>query len=323
MRPFKQQSGKPAYVQKREDAEREQRESQDSKDHLEAINRVANELTAIRNREQSVDDKREQRESDYLKVINRVANELMATRNQEQRDDDKRAFREKTTIALLVATVIAAGLGDVFFYGQMSEMQRAYGPIADQADAAKTAADAAVKAADAATKQSENSDKSLIQAQRAWAGPRNASFAAEPTVGKPVEIAIDYQNSGHEPAVGFVYFTEPFLISQAEGNNGVAIAKIQNYMQSCQATKEWQGGSVIYPTVSSGFGGGGYSLTLKSKDDLIDDDVVKGDNVVIVQGCFLYRTFATARHSYFCYFYKQGMTKIQSLNICPSGHYAD
>ena len=51
--------------------------------------------------------------------------------------------------------------------------------------------------------------------------------------------------------------------------------------------------------------------------------MIKGEEIIIVDGCFLYRTFDKPRHSYFCYFYKQGISKLESLNICFSGHHAD
>jgi len=64
-------------------------------------------------------------------------------------------------------------------------------------------------------------------------------------------------------------------------------------------------------------------LTSKTKDDFVDADIAKGEKIIIVQGCFSYRTFNAPHHSYFCYFYRQGFTKIQNLNICQSGHDAD
>jgi hypothetical protein len=171
------------------------------------------------------------------------------------------------------------------------------------------------RGADAATKQSENSDKALIQAQRAWVGPRNAAFAAEPAVGKPIEITMEYQNSGHEAALAFIYAIDPFLATTDDDTNGIVAAKLQNYAMSCKNTREWQGGSVIYPT-TGGFGGG-YTLSVKTKDDFVDEPLTKGEKFLLLQGCFLYQTFDAPRHSYFCYFYKQGFTRIQNLQHLP------
>jgi hypothetical protein len=245
--------------------------------------------------------------ADFAALIHAVKIEGAAYRREEQREDRGKKFREWITIGLIIFTVIGV-------YWQIYEMIHVYGPIRDQAIASG-------KAADAATKQSENSDKALIQAQRAWVGPRNAAFAAEPAVGKPIEITMEYQSSGHEPALAFIYAIDPFLATTDDDTNGIVAAKLQNYAMSCKNTREWQGGSVIYPT-TGGFGGG-YTLSVKTKDDFVDEPLTKGEKFLLLQGCFLYQTFDAPRHSYFCYFYKQGFTRIQNLNICLSGHHAD
>jgi hypothetical protein len=142
-------------------------------------------------------------------------------------------------------------------------------------------------------------------------------------VGKPVDINIEYQNSGREPASGLNWLIEPILAEPGDDTSGAVGIKIQNYLKACREKTDWQGGGVVYPTTASGFGGGGYTLNIKSKDDFVDDAVAKGEKLVIVQGCFVYRTADIPRHSYFCYFYRQGFSKIQNLHICASGHYAD
>ncbi len=250
--------------------------------------------------------------ADFAALINAITIEGRANRAEEQREDRGKKIREWLTILLLATTMVA-------IFWQVYEMVHVYGPIHDQAIASKVSADASKIAAEAATKQSENSDKALVQAQRAWVGPQNANIATEPTIGKPVEITIQYQNSGHEPALGFVFSVEPFLFTPAEEANGTVGTKILNYMNACKNTKHWLGGSVIYPSI----GFSAYSLNTKTNDDFIDENFTKDERSMIVQGCFLYRTFDLPRHSYFCYFYKQGYTKPQNLNICVSGHDAD
>lgn len=243
--------------------------------------------------------------ADLSALIDAIKTEGRAYRAEERREDKGETLREWVTVILLGVTMVA-------IFWQVYEMVHVYGPIHDQAIASKIAADAA-------TKQSENSDKALVQAQRAWVGPQNATIAAEPAVGKPVEITIQYQNSGHEPALGFVYSVEPFLFTPSEDANGTVGTRILNYMNACKNAKEWKGGSVIYPSV----GFSAYNLNSKTNDDFVDEDFTKGEKLLIVQGCFVYRTFDLPRHSYFCYFYRQGYTKPQNLNICTSGHEAD
>jgi hypothetical protein len=175
--------------------------------------------------------------------------------------------------------------------------------------------------ADAALRQATNSERTLIQSQRAWVGPRNAAFTAEPSVGKPIELTIEYVNSGREPATAVVSSADAFAVSEDDNSNGTLGARIEEYLNACRNTNKWQGGSVVYPT-TSGFGGG-YTLSSKTNDNLVDEAVGKGEKVVIVHGCFLYLTIDPPKHTYFCYFYKQGVTKLQNLSICMAGHYAD
>jgi hypothetical protein len=242
---------------------------------------------------------------DFSALLSTIKAEGRANRAEEKREDDASNLREWLTIVLIAFTLITVGW-------QVNEMVKVYGPIKEQADAAKISADTAIK-------QAENSERSLIQAQRAWVGPRNAVFAAEPVVGKPFEITITYENSGHEPAIAFISFVEAFgmkIINDREGYEN-----IKQDMSGCRDSKQWPGGSIIYPGGSSF--GSGYNLSIKTKDDFVTDGMVKGNELIIVQGCFSYKTFDQPKHSSFCYFYKQGVSKASNMNICPSGHEAD
>jgi hypothetical protein len=187
----------------------------------------------------TIGTRRTELSANFAALIGAIRNEGSAERAEEQREDRGKRFREWTTIVLIAATLIAV-------CWQVHEMIKVYQPIKDQADAA-------IKSADAAMKQAINSERTLIQAQRAWVGPRNATFAAEPAVGKPIEMTVEYQNSGHEPATSFVYFVDSFAIEPAEEANGAAAGRIAKYMTACRDNKERQGGSVIYPT-TPGFG---------------------------------------------------------------------
>ena len=235
---------------------------------------------------------------DLAALIDTIKNEGATYRKEEQREDRGKASRERITIGLLFCTVIAIGW-------QVYEMVRVYGPVKEQAEAS--------------VRQAINSDKALVEAQRAWVGPQNAAITAELAIGKPIEVTITYQNTGREPALGFVYIVDTFSVTIADDKKGVTAQRSAIGMSQCKSDNKWQGGSVVYP--ATGFSS--YSLFSKTKDDFVDDPLIKGDKIFIVQGCFLYRTFDTPHHSYFCYFYKTGLSKIQNLNICPGGHDAD
>ncbi|HEY3917493.1 MAG TPA: hypothetical protein VGL83_06855 [Stellaceae bacterium] len=229
------------------------------------------------------------------------------------RDADRTSW---ATIIIAIAAVFsffAAILQYVVLSGQLREMKAAsaqtdkmVAAAADQAGAAKSAADAA--------------KENLIASQRAWVGPTNASLSAEPEIGKPAEIIIPYQNTGREPALGFIYNVDAFLITPEDDLRGVAETRLSAYLATCKGTITWQGGAVVWPTSGNG---AAYTLNFSSKDSFVDEAVKNGEKEIIVQGCFLYRTFGAPHHSYFCFFWKHGQTKIQNLNVCISGHDAD
>jgi len=244
--------------------------------------------------------------ADFAALINAIAAEGRAARDEDQREDSGKRFREWLTIILLTLTVVAVGW-------QVSEMIKAYGPIKDQADAAKVSAEAAIK-------QSESSERALVQAQRAWIGPRSASITAELAIGKPVEIIFTYENSGHEPGVGFHPYAE--AVRMIVAGDQVADQTVQQDLSACRDSADWEGGSVVFPS-SGGIGGRAYNYSIKTPSDFVTDAMLKGDEVIVFQGCFVYRTFTQSKHTAFCFYYKQGTSKISSLNICDNGNEAN
>jgi hypothetical protein len=244
--------------------------------------------------------------TDQQALVQTLKAEGNASRKEEQCEDRAKSRREWITIVLLVLN-----LGAIFW--QVREMIKVYDPIREQADAQR-------RAADAATRQSANAERALVQAQRAWVGPQNASFASDPEIGKAIEITVQYQNSGHEPATQFDANVDSFVLAGTAEGDAAAAERTQEYMTRCRAADNGSTGSVVYP--NSGFGSG-YNLTVWSGENVVDRDLVEGKKVIFVQGCFRYRTFESPKHSYFCYLYRKGATKTQNLNICPRGHEAN
>ena len=275
-----------------------------------------------------------QRVADAITAVNRtLADQGGANRREERREDTGNKWLQALTLAFVIATTIGIFWQASIFNSQLNEMKNASSQTGqlveanaklaqaatDQAAAAAKQADATDKEAAAVDENAQISHENMILAQRAWVGPNNAAFSAEPTVGKPVEIMVTYQNTGREPALNFLYFGDPFPATPADDSDGTVSRKVGEYLEACKANKEWKGGSVAYP--STGFSN--YSLNTKTKDDFVDGAITKGDKLIFFQGCFLYRSFDIPRHNYFCFFYKQGQSKFQNLNICPGGHYAD
>jgi len=229
-------------------------------------------------------------------------------------------------IAVIVATRDASEQRNVM-QGQLEEMRSSavqsrqlVGANARLVESAGKQADAAQKQAQALADSATTAHDNMILAERAWVGPTNASFGTEPAIGKPIEITVTYQNSGRQPALNFLPLMDAFAVSDQEDKAGVTDQRTRAGIQNCINTKQWAGGSVAFP--STGFSN--FSFFTKTKDDFVDDTILKGTKTVVVQGCFLYRTFDAPHHSYFCFFYKGGgVTRIQNLNICSGGHAAD
>lgn len=246
--------------------------------------------------------------TDLSALVDAIRAEGRASLAEERREDRGKRRREWITIGLIALTLFAIWL-------QVREMQRAYGPIAKQADTSALSAAATKEAADAALSQVKDAENALELAQRAWVGPSNAAFAAEPQAGKPIDISITYQNSGREPALNFGYNLDTFVTVQSGDLTKTASARMGSYEQMCQTTSASTGGSVVYP--STGFSS--YTLSDALPSSTLDARFSERHEILVIQGCFWYRTFDAQKHSYFCYFYRPKKTKIADLNICVIG----
>jgi hypothetical protein len=239
---------------------------------------------------------------DFAALIDAITAEGRAYRAEEQREDKGKTFREWITVVLLGATMVA-------IFWQVYEMVHVYGPIRDQAEASKIAADAA-------TKQSENSDKTLIQTQRAWVGPTDAKIEGVVEIGKQVKVIISVLNTGREPAKNFSWSVAPFTVTN-DGNSLLLSQDMNLYVAKCFATPSITQAQVLYPAV--GFGSG-FEFHLTIPDTQIDASVIDGSKILIARGCIVYDTFGETKHSAFCYFYKGGgFSKPDHLNICVGG----
>jgi uncharacterized protein YecT (DUF1311 family) len=264
---------------------------------------------------------------DFKALIQTIRQEGRAYRKEEQREDSGKRFREWVTIVLITLTLAAVSY-------QVYEMIKVYEPIKEQAEAARIAADASKRAADAATRQSEiaskqadiatkqadNSDKAMMQAQRAWIGPRDARLESKPVAGQKNKFVVEYQNTGKEPALSFVFDAAAFVATDAEETDSTLSRTMSDYLLKCVNAPARALAGVVFPT--SGFAVSQLSIDINEK--LIDDDVAAGiSKTLVVQGCFAYQTGSITRHSAFCFFYRANRSDSAHLNVCLSGNYAD
>jgi hypothetical protein len=264
--------------------------------------------------------------ADFAALIDAINAQGQANRQEEQTEDSGKKRREWLTISLLLGTV-------VLLRYQVQEMQKVYDPIKKSAEAADMQAQAAVKQAEAANTQgvvaktqanaaidmAKAARDNTIAAERAWVGPNGATMVAVPTAGSSVSFVVNYQNSGRQPATSFLSNAQPFVVTVEQDKNGAITSENVKNINSCLGRSAVTGAQVVYP--STGFSSN--QLTVPFDKNLIDDDVVKGNKIIGVTGCFVYETFNTTHHSTFCFFYKTGVTVVPNMNFCSSGAYAD
>jgi hypothetical protein len=210
------------------------------------------------------------------------------------------------TIGILGLTLLALYKTYAAISDQVAEMQKVYGPIKDQADAAKITAQTA-------------SDNEIAN-NRAWIGPVDANITP-PIDGKGVTIAVIYTNSGHQPAmiargVKFKTFTKVDWWGPVSGNF------LSSTAASCMNS------NIIFPTTVA-YPNGIYQIAqdtaahIISANDriIVDKDILSGDRIISVVGCLAYLAFGVVRHSAFCYYYSATVTTdIHNLTQCEAGN---
>jgi len=127
-------------------------------------------------------------------------------------------------------------------------------------------------------------------------------------------MRIEYRNTGYEPADGVIGEFKALAIPPSElGEASKARSKTRAFAEQCLGSGQWSGGSVVYPTFDSVRA---YVVGFQLPDDLVDDDVARGEKLIVVQYCFRYRTFDIPRHSLVCYSYRKGVSPRYGLDLC-------
>lgn len=251
--------------------------------------------------------------------INSFVDQFRLYKEQQNTDDRKERALNKITIILVFLTVLFTGGSWWEFKGQLDEMKMASAQTEKIVGTNSGLAGAATKQAAASIENAQTAHDSMVAAQRAWIGPRNARSDGDPVAGKSYDVVIEYQNSGREPALGTVFDTNAFAATAEEDAKGEAAKKIKEFINGCMIMWKPDQAQVVYPT--AGFNE--YNLTKTIDAFVVDDDVVQGQKTIFVSGCFAYQTFNTIHRSSFCYFFRKGQSKPSNWNICGAGNYAD
>jgi hypothetical protein len=159
----------------------------------------------------------------------------------------------------------------------------------------------------------------LAEGQRAWIGPVSAGIAGSLTRNEPLKVVINYSNSGKEPGRDLFYNAAPFLVTTDEDKAGMTRKRVAEYITNCKQTYPNLGASTVFPTSGASV----YQARGQIDKTEVDWDVINGVKIVIVPGCFVYKTLNEIHRSAFCFFSQNGTTALNAWAFCPFGNYAD
>jgi hypothetical protein len=235
--------------------------------------------------------------ADFAALTNAINAQGRANRIEERREDIRRQFIDLTTIILLALTAAA-------IFRQLDEMVKVYGPIKEQAEAAKAAATAA--------------NDNIIAGNRAWIVPGNVSIQ-QMVAGARVDAVVNYTNAGHQPAklergLLFRTFTKTDWWSSP---SGFVLRSLSN---ACMSKQDFTPTSIVYPSTAYQLS----TVTNASGAIYADSTLLNGDTVLAITGCFIYSTFEKIHHTSFCYYFQKISTPdIGRLTVCEAGNDAD
>jgi hypothetical protein len=187
----------------------------------------------------------------------------------------------------------------------------------------------AANAQQAAAATAEKMRMVIEATERPWIGPSDAVIEGTLAAGKRISTTVPYLNTGREPAP-VVITTFPTLFTREEWNNGGAEEWITAHQEDCMTSPlptDLVKTRIAYPT--TGFTA--YLLHMDSDDFtlaesdrfLATDKFMSGDEIFVLQGCFVYGTTQNPHHSSFCFYYDHNVTDVHHLSYCLAGQRAD
>ena len=172
-----------------------------------------------------------------------------------------------------------------------------------------------------------NANLMNAESGRAWLGTRGAVLINSMSVGSPITARIDYVNSGHEPAKEMQTPGNIAVYTQAEWDNGFASQQIDQLKTECLSLGRSRIIGVSFPTAAEN----SYSYDIDSARVVQDggqplsitNDILSGNHIITVEGCFVYETDGKVRHTSFCYARPNIKNQPGQMTYCHGGNDAD
>jgi len=177
------------------------------------------------------------------------------------------------------------------------------------------------------TVESNRTNRDIYVAnERARIGPTGSSIEGELKVSEPIKFMVAYVNTGHDASSTFMY-GHVELFSLAQWNDGSAAIKIEKITNSCleKVPSDMDPAQTIFPTT----GQATYFWHIKSNAEdfpdpfVVTDKLMAGEEIAVLEGCFIYKTVRESHQTIFCYYFQQKETPLSSLNYCTVGQFAN
>jgi len=214
-------------------------------------------------------------------------------------------------IATIVYTIVATG--------QWLTMKATLDAANSSSDQTRDMVEAAKQQASAAAAMAEVAKSNLISSERAWVGPNNASIENWTDADKPLRVNVTYQNTGREPATQFSKSLILTYFEKDDIENGNLTIRARQIFDDCNRIVLSTAGDVAFP--STGFNT--YNFFNTASDE--DSKALRADlnSVLIIQGCFVYKTVESVHRTNFCFYFKPSKSIPDRLNICEGGSTAN
>jgi hypothetical protein len=269
--------------------------------------------------------------------LERIAEQNEATENQANRADNFHRRAEKLALRLegrkfwleLAETLglwFAAGVGVVAIIVASHDSSEQTGAMQAQVTAMQGQLGEMKGQAQAAIDGAKVSHDNYVATQRAWIGPIDAHINNPVAVG-PLKAVVAYGNTGREPSPT-ISTLAPRIFSYAEWNGGEAVKAIEDVKSEClKAPVNDTIARITFPTTGFSSFNASYDGTPQNIRDVnkisISDGVVSGQQFLVIQGCFAYRTVNEVHHTAFCYYYQARFTDPAHLSFCTVGQAAN
>jgi hypothetical protein len=166
---------------------------------------------------------------------------------------------------------------------------------------------------------SYNSSENARKADRAWVGAATMRLSDKPAVGNELRFILDYQNSGRQPAQDVFYDMDSYTFNKNMTSD--IAARATRHISRCKSSPPSADRLTIFP-------GKGTFEAYRVPKEFVTTTVTGGSDIIITDGCFVYRTLNKIHRTAFCFEYDAQIARGDDggkpvMNLCNHGHYAD